>query len=186
MSPGRGRYVVEVTILPSSAPVSARSGTSEPTGDYSTWSALSIGLLAAGLAGAAMLIAADFTTLVQIKVITVVKESLPGHEQHSWAMTIVGLAALPLAYGAARGRSRPAMIGLIVLGAVVLFIALAKDLPDTRSEGVIGVRYESAHASPGAGFYLETGGAVLLLLAGVGGLVLSPTKSATSSASRAG
>jgi hypothetical protein len=186
MSPGRGRYVVEVTILPRSAPVSARSGASEPTGDYSTWSAVSIGLLAAGLAGALMLIAADFATLVQIKVITVTKESLAGHDQHSWAIAIVGVAALPLAFGAARGRSRPAMVGLIVLGAVVLFIALAKDLPDTRSEGVIGVRYESAHASPGAGFYLETGGAVLLLLAGVGGLVLQPAKRATSSASRDG
>ena len=186
MSPGRGRYVVEVTILPRTAPVTARAGAPEPTGDYSTWSAVSIGLLAVAVTGALLLITSDFTTLVQIKVITVVKESLTGHEQHSWAMTLIGIAALPLAYGAAHGRSRPAMVGLIVLGAVVLFIAVVKDLPDTRSEGVIGVQYESAHASPGAGFYLETGGAVLLLLAGVGGLVLMPAKSATSSASRAG
>lgn len=166
--------------------MSARTDASEPTGDYSTWSAVSIGLLAAGLVGAILLILSDFSTLVQIKVITVTKESLSGHDQHSWAMAIIGVAALPLAYGAARGRSRPAMLGLIVLGAVVLFIAIAKDLPDTRSEGVIGVRYEDAHASPGAGFYMETGGAVLLLLAGVGGLVLQPAKPATRSASRAG
>src|SRR3954463_16803711 len=164
----------------------ARAHASEPTGDYTTWNAVSLGLLALGVAGGLLLIAADFSTLVQIKVITVVKESLTGHEQHSWAIAIVGVAALPLAYGAARGRSRPAMVGLIVLGAVVLFIALAKDLPDTRSEGIIGVRYESAQASAGAGFYLETGGAVLLLLAGVGGLVLMPAKPPTRSASAPG
>src|SRR3954463_12214973 len=163
----------------------ARAHASEPTGDYTTWNAVSLGLLALGVAGGLLLIAADFSTLVQIKVITVVKESLTGHEQHSWAVAIVGVAALALAYGAARGRSRPAMVGLIVLGAVVLFIAIARDLPDTRSEGVIGVRYESAHASPGAGFYLETGGAVLLLLAGGGGVGLMPAKSATNPGSRA-
>ena len=51
----------------------ARADASEPTGDYSTWSAASIGVLAAGLLGAVLLILADFSTLVEIKVITVTK-----------------------------------------------------------------------------------------------------------------
>jgi hypothetical protein len=164
----------------------ARAGASEPTGDYSTWNAVSFGVLAAGLAGAALLIAADLTTLVEIKVITVVKERLTGHDQHSWAMAILGVGAIPMAWGAARRQARPAMLGLILLGAVALLIALIGDLPDTRSTGVIGQRYEEAAARAGPGFYLEVGGALLLLVAGVGGLVLGSTKPATSSASRDG
>src|SRR4051812_34437540 len=98
MSPGRVRYVVEVTILPSVAPVNARTDASEPTGDYSTWTAVSLALLALGLAGAAMLVAADLSTVVQIKVITVVKERLSGHGQHAWAVALLGVAALPLVF----------------------------------------------------------------------------------------
>src|SRR3954452_2095665 len=100
----------------------ARASASEPTEDYTTWTGVSLALLAAGLAGGALLIAADLSTLVQIKVITVVKESLSGHDQHSWAMALLGVVALPLAYGAARRRARPAMLGLVVLGVVALAI----------------------------------------------------------------
>jgi len=156
--------------------VNARADASEPTRDYSTWSALSFGLLALGLAGVALLIAADLSTLVQIKVVTVVKERLSGHGQHSWAVAVIGVAALPLVAGAVRGRARPAMVATIVLGVAVLVIALAKDLPDTRSTGVIGERYDEAAAAPGPGFYLETAGAVLLILTGVGSLMLLPPR----------
>src|SRR4051794_8963366 len=147
-----------------------------------------MGLLAVGLVGGALLIAADLSTLVQIKVITVVKEELSGHDQHSWAMALLGIVALPLAYGAARRRARPAMLGLIVLGLVALGIALFGDLPDTRSTGVIGQRYEEAAAEAGPGFYFETAGGVLLLVAGVGGLLLlgPATKPAISPASEPG
>src|SRR5881397_3334753 len=100
MSPGRDRYVVEVTILPRTGLVSARTSASEPTRDYSTWTGLSLGLLALGLAGAAMLVAADLSTLVEIKVLTVVKERLSGHGQHAWAMAVLGVAALPFVFGA--------------------------------------------------------------------------------------
>jgi hypothetical protein len=150
----------------------ARADASEPTGDYSTWSPVSLGVLGAALAGAVLLIVSDFSTLVEIKVITVTKEQFSGHEQHSWAMVILGVAAIPMAYGAARRRARPAMLGLVLLGTVALLIALIGDLPDTRSTGVIGERYEEAAAQAGTGFFLETAGAVLLLVAGVGGLML--------------
>jgi len=158
----------------------ARADASEPTGDYSTWSPASLGLLAAGLLGAILLIAADFSTLVEIKVITVTKEKITGHDQHSWAMVILGVAAIPMAFGAARRRARPAMLGLVLLVVVALLIALIGDLPDTRSTGVIGERYEEAAAQAGTGFFLETAGAVLLIVAGVGGLMLlSPSRPPT-------
>jgi len=160
--------------------VNARVDASEPTRDYSTWSGLSFGLLALGLAAVALLIAADLSTLVQIKVVTVVKERLSGHHQHGWAVALLGIASIPLIIGAVRGRARPAQLALIALGVAVLIIALAKDLPDTRSTGVIGQRYDEASAAPGPGFYLETAGAVLLILTGVGALVLLPGRSASS------
>ena len=159
--------------------MNARADASEPTRDYSTWSAVSLGLMALGVAGVALLIAADLSTLVEIKVVTVVKERLTGHGQHSWAVALLGLGALPLVFGAVRGRSRPAMFGVIALACVVLIIALAKDLPDTRSTGVIGQRYDEASAAPGTGFYLETAGAALLILTGVGGLLLLPARSSS-------
>jgi hypothetical protein len=131
-----------------------------------------LAVLIAGFAGAALLIAADLTTLVEIKVLTVVQDELSGRDQHSWAMALLGVAALPLAWGAGRRHARPAMLGLAIVGLVAALIALVGDLPDLDETGVIGERYEDAAAAPGPGFYLETAGAALLLLAGGGGLAL--------------
>jgi hypothetical protein len=155
-------------------PVSADTSASRPTRDYSKWSSASWAVLAGGLLGAALLIAADLSTLLEIKVITVVEKRLSGHAQHDWAVAILGLVSIPLAFGAARRRARPALVGLIVVGAAVMFIALANDLGDTRSTGVYGERYDEAAAQAGPGFYLETLGAVVLIVTGVGGLILLP------------
>jgi peptidoglycan/LPS O-acetylase OafA/YrhL len=135
-----------------------------------------LAVLGLGLAGAALLVMADLSTLVEIEVVGVVQETLQGGDQHSWSMVVLGVAAVPLAFGAARGRSRPAMLGLALIGLVAAFIALVADLPDTRETGVYGERYEQASAAPGSGFYFETAGAALLLLAGGGGLVLLPPR----------
>jgi hypothetical protein len=177
--------------------MSTRGGGSGPTGDYSKWTSGSLAVLGVALAGAALLVMADLSTLVEIEVVGVVQDRLSGHEQHDWAVALLGVVAVPLAFGAARRRARPALLGLALLGLVAAFIALAADLPDTRETGVYGERYEQASAAPGAGFYFETAGAALLLLAGGGGLVLlpppsprersrSPTNPAMSSASSAG
>jgi hypothetical protein len=173
--------------------VSADTSAVRPTRDYSKWIPASWAVLAGALAGAFLLIAADLSTLLQIKVLTVVEKKLSGHAQHDWAVAFLGAMAIPLGVGAARRRARPALVGLVLIGAAVMVIALAKDLPDTRSTGVYGERYEQAAAQAGAGFYLETLGAVLLIVTGVGGLVLLPppaprprVNSATSAASRSG
>ena len=166
------RYVVEVSILLESDPMSKHEADSGPTGDYSTWSVASIAVLIAGFAGGIMLIWADLSTLVEIHVVTVVQQELSGRDQHNWAVALLGVAALPLAWGAARRRARPAMLGLGLIGLVVALIALVGDLPDLNETGVVGERYEEAAAQAGAGFYLETAGAALLMLAGGGGLLL--------------
>jgi hypothetical protein len=127
-------------------------------------------LLSALLAGG-LLIAADLSPLYEVDVLTVTKATITGHAQHSYALLLVGLGALPLALAAP--RSRPARAALAVLGLLALAIAtIAGDFHDVHSTGVIGQLYESATAKPRAGFYCETLGAVLLLAGGLGGLLL--------------
>jgi hypothetical protein len=135
--------------------------------------ALGLALAAAAFAGAFLLIVSDFTTLFHIKVITVVRESRTGHSNHSFAMVLLGLAALPMAYGASRFGSRPAMTALAVIGVGAILVVVAVDLPDVHRTGVIGAQFSDAVASPQIGFYLESLGAVLLLISGGGGLVLT-------------
>ncbi|MEA2313286.1 MAG: hypothetical protein QOE28_3254 [Solirubrobacteraceae bacterium] len=129
-------------------------------------------LFLSAVLGGVLLIAADLSTLYAVHVLTVVKGSVSGHSQHSYSLALVGLAALPMALAAA-GRHRPAMLALAVLGAVALLIAaIAGDFHDIRSSGLVGELYESASATPERGFYLETLGAVLLIAAGLGQLLL--------------
>jgi hypothetical protein len=141
-------------------------------GGISGLDALGIALSAAAFLGAILLIAADFFHLFQIKVLTVTRESRTGGSHHSYAMLVLGLAALPMAYGAMRG-SRPAMAAVGGLGLIALLIALVGDLPDVNETGVIGRNFTDAEASPSTGFYLETLGAVLLVVSGAAGLLLT-------------
>ena len=136
-------------------------------------SVLGAALAGAAFLGAILLIVADLSTLIDIKVLTVSKHSISGGSHHSYALLILGLFALPMAYGATRGGSRPAMAALAAIGLVALVIMLAVDLPDIHKTGVIGQRFTDATASPKSGFYLETLGAFLLLMAGSAGLFLS-------------
>jgi hypothetical protein len=136
-------------------------------------SATRLGLIAVAVVGALLLIVSDFQTLYEIKVLTVVKKSVAGHDQHSYGMALIGLAALAMAFGsAAASRARPAMAAIAALGIAALLIALLVDLGDVNSTGLIGQLYESAAAGPKSGFYLETLGAVALIFSGVSMLAL--------------
>jgi hypothetical protein len=134
---------------------------------------LEIALALAAFGGAVLLVVSDFTTLFHIKVITVVRESKAGHSNHAFAMVLLGLLALPMAYGATRFRSRPAMTALVVIGAAAALVVLAVDLPDVNKTGVIGATYSDAAASPQIGFYLESLGAALLIVGGGASLLLT-------------
>jgi hypothetical protein len=127
-----------------------------------------------GFLGGALLIAADVLTLIAIKVLTVSKASISGGSHHSYALVVLGAFALIMALGTLRGRSRPAMVALAVIGLIALAITLVIDLPDVHDTGTYGQRFEDATASPQLGFYAETLGAVLLLLAGGGLLLMAP------------
>jgi hypothetical protein len=124
-------------------------------------------LAALGLAGAVLLVISEFSTVTQVKAITVVlpDSERTGFDQNSGAMLILGLVAVPMLVGAALGPSRPAMVAVAAIGVIALLIALLGDLPDVTKTGTIfRERYEDAKAQPRIGFTFEWLGAGLLIL----------------------
>ena len=140
-------------------------------------------LLAA--AGCVLLVVAEFSTLYEIKVITVVKEATDGREHHAYALLVIAIGAAFMAYGGILGGARPAQFGLLALGAAALLVVVLIDYPDVDEEGFIGEAFERAEASPQTGFYLESLGAVLLLLSAMATLLLSPRAGAPRERERA-
>jgi hypothetical protein len=126
--------------------------------------------------GAVALCVAEFMPLYEIRVITAVPQggTHGTGAHHGYAGLIVGLAVLPMAWGAVVGGSRPAAFALLVLAAIALFVVLSIDLPDLNETGLIGRTYEEAQARPRIGFIVESLGATLVLLGAVGNLVLRP------------
>jgi hypothetical protein len=131
-------------------------------------------LLGAMLLGALLLIVGEFLPLYEIRVVTAVPRG--GHHSvgahHLYANALIGLAMLPMAWGAVKGGSRPAAFAVLALAVVAIFIALAIDLPDLNETGLIGRTYDQAEARPRVGFFVETLGATLALLGAIGTLVL--------------
>lgn len=134
-------------------------------------SPLQLALLALPLAGAALLVAAEFSTLYDVRVVTAVPEggsySAGGH--HGYALAVIAVAIAVMAVGAVVGGSRPAAVAVLVLALGALAIVLLVDLPDVDQTGLIGRTYEAAEASPRAGLWLELAGAGCAL---VGALVV--------------
>ena len=137
-----------------------------------------IAVFALAVAGAVLMIASEFATLRSVKVLTASCSDLAdpglrgacvthGGEEHSYALVLIGIVTLGMAWGATVGRSRPAGAALAVLGAAVLVIALATDVPDLHKTGVLGDRFESAHAQAGPGIWMEIAGGALVFAAGV-------------------
>ena len=145
-----------------------------PAVGHNAASMLRLSLLAGALAGAVALVVAEFLTLWEVMVITVVKDSATGGEHHMYALAVIGVAAGLMAFGAISGGSRPAAFALLVLALSAIAVIGIIDLPDVNEEGFIGVAFEDAVARPKTGFYVETLGAALLLLTAVATLVLRP------------
>ena len=133
-------------------------------------------LLVPIVVGALLLIVAEFLPLYEIRAITAVPKG--GHKttgaHHGYALLVIGIAMLPMAVGAVRGRSRPAAYALLALSLIALFVALGIDLPDLNETGLIGRTYDQAEARPRVGFFVETLGATLALLGSIGTLLFKP------------
>ena len=135
-------------------------------------SRLSTLLLVLLLLGAVLMIVAEFLPLYEIRVVTAVPKG--GHHSvgahHGYALLVIGLALIPMAWGAVKGGSKPAAIAAVVLSVIALFVALGIDLPDLNETGLIGRTYDQAQARPRVGFFVETLGATLALLGSIGAL----------------
>jgi hypothetical protein len=136
-------------------------------------------LAVAGLAGALLLIAATFTSIIEISVETATRgidfdAAQSGWDRHGPALIVLALLALWLLAVALRG-TRVAMTGLALTGVATLAIAVAWDRPHVDDTGSVGEVYTEATAQPGTGYYLETLGGVLLLLSGGAMLVFGQT-----------
>jgi hypothetical protein len=99
---------------------------------------------------------------------------------HAWAPIPLALAAVVLAYAIYRNASQAALAGLVALGVATLLIALIGDLPDAHSSGLVGSSangYAQATSSPSAGLYMQTLGAIILIVAGGIGLMMAMPQS---------
>ncbi len=139
--------------------------------------------LAIGAAlGALLVIVAQFATLYHLRSASssAVVRTVGTGANHAWAPIPLALVAVALAYAVYRHPSRAALAGLAALGIATLLIALIGDWPDAHASGLIGssgIGYVQASASPSAGLYIETLGAVVLLIAGgVGLLMVTPLR----------
>ncbi len=139
-----------------------------------SWRSADTLVLLAGLAGAVLLLVAEFSTLYVLHVTTSTSpvQSVSAGSHNSYALVPIALLGAALAVGSGRRRSLAAAAAMTVLGVVALLIVLVGDLPDTRARG-IAHEVVLASTSAGAGLYLETLGAIILLMAGGLALVLS-------------
>ena len=156
----------------------AQQGAGDDSGLYGRRSGLfGTAVPAGGALGAALLLVAEFTPLLTVhsSARSGVVATVGTGPHHSFALVPVALLALALAYGVWRTGSRLALLATGVLGLLALLISLLGDLPDARSSGLIGsaaTRLATASSSPSTGLYLETLGAIVLLITAAAGLLL--------------
>jgi hypothetical protein len=134
-------------------------------------------VLALGVLAGVLMVVAELSTYREIDTITAACEDLAsadlkedcvttGGEQHNWALAPVALVTWLMAWGAGPGRSRPAALALVALGALVLFIALALDLPDTDVTGAVGRNFDQAEGQAGSAITFEVIAGLAALAAG--------------------
>jgi hypothetical protein len=124
------------------------------------------------VAGAIALLVAEPLALIRVQTAAhhrvVLTVSAGSH--HSYALVPIAVLALGLAWALARPPAgRAAAAGLVLLGLAVLGIALLGDLPEVHRSGLVGRATSGLHTArtvAGAGLYIETLGAILLLAAG--------------------
>jgi len=134
--------------------------------------ALRIALALAALAGAALLILSTYETVVEIRVLTTSQIAgqdtmISGADLHGIALVLVAAFGVLMLVGALRG-ARPAMAALAATGVVALGLIAVLDVPELDNTAQIAMFYEDVSAGAALGFYQETLGAVLMLLAGGG------------------
>jgi hypothetical protein len=134
-------------------------------------------IVVGGFLGSLLLLVAEFTTLFQLHIsttTTAIRSEAAG-PHHAYAMALIAVCAAFLTLLAWRAESRPALLGIGVLGLAALLIALIRDLSAATGSGIVTVagHYVDAGSKPSAGFYMETLGAVILLITCAWGFLLA-------------
>jgi hypothetical protein len=129
------------------------------------------------LLGALLLVVAEFTTLLTVHTpaMSAPVKSVGTGSHDSYALIPIALLAVVLAWGAVATGNRWALVALVALGIAALLIALIGDLPDAQASGKTihtAAGFRNASDKPSAGLYLETLGAIVLVVAGGCGLLL--------------
>jgi hypothetical protein len=166
----------------SRAPAISEDGAGAPNGrsegPQTGRSGMGLMVLAGAVSGAVLLLFAEFAPLAHIHSSApgspVVKTLMTG-SHHAYALIPVAVLAPVLAMSVHWTGNRLAVASIGALGLVGLGIALLRDLPDAHASGLIGhagSAYVSAAAHPAIGLYLETLGAVVLLVTSAAGLLL--------------
>jgi amino acid transporter len=159
---------------------SRASGASEGRGRASEGGrgGVAVAVVSAALVAAALLLVAEFLPLFEVRTSAhdAVVKTVSSGSHHAYALVPIAVLAAAQARIWWRAPLRLPLVAMTVLAVAALVIALGRDLPDTQSSGLerSGGTYVTAAASPRAGLYLETAGGVILLIAGVGGLLLGP------------
>ncbi|MBV9472941.1 MAG: hypothetical protein JO206_08225, partial [Solirubrobacterales bacterium] len=181
--PSRPEHESAVSVVvgePAPEPVAAPAPAQRPARRKA--SAVPLAVLGAGLVGAALLLVAEFTDLFQVRTTTsmVPIDSVRAGAHHSYALIPIAVLAAGMALGVWRAQSRPALLALGLLGLGALLIALLGALPDAYASGLVGsvaTHFQSATSRPGTGMYLETLGAIVLIVTcGLGFLTLAPPR----------
>ena len=132
-------------------------------------------LLILPLVGLGLLVAAEFSTLYEVRVGDSVApgSATTAGSHHGYALLVVAAAVGLMTFGAARG-SRPAAVALGLLGLAAIAIALLADRPVTDDTGLYGEAYEAARAVAGPALTLELVGGAAILVGAVALFALSP------------
>jgi hypothetical protein len=159
-------------------PAAMPHGSSVPLGFRGVPPPLRLALLVLPLAGAGLLVAAEFSTLYDVRVVTAVPEggSFSAGSHHGYAQAVIAAGIAVMTLGAVLGGSRPAAVAVLALAAGALAIALFVDLPDVHETGLIGRTYDAASAEPRAGLYLEIAGGCAALVGGTLILIARPAR----------
>ena len=122
------------------------------------------------IASACVLFAAELMTLFELTPPGAEPlEEVLARDQHGNAMFVVAGFAILLTIAAVWAGSRPAALGVAVMGVIALLIFLVVDLPDAGQVGTLDDARQSfidAEAVPQGGFWLEMLGALGLAISG--------------------
>jgi hypothetical protein len=144
------------------------------------YSRLRAAIFASSALAAVLLVVAEFTSLFEVRTAgTGGMRAVGTGSHHGYALVPIALLTIAFGYAAFAAGSRPALVGLGALGAIALLIALLGDLPDASASGIVltASHYVDARSSPSAGFFMETLGAVLLIITSAAGFLLAASPS---------